>query len=507
MSLFQSRKGRIVFECLMLAAVLAMSPWLITDNSPLYQNVNPDNAIFLSIGKGITQGKTPYVDLTENKGPLFFALMAIPQLFAPGTTSVYVLEALMLAAYCWMLMRIARWMLGENAHPLAVLLPVMWCVYYYNGQNFCEEYDLFFTTIGVGVLLNAYTGQTDGEKWRSFVLGAVTACVALIKLSDILALGVTVLFYIVYVLRSGKRFWKEAGRFWLGMAAVALPVFVWLGCMGAIGPMLEEYLLNNFVHIAKGKNVGFMESRRYIFEQYYGLASVLPVKRMIKALIIAVVLCPREHRKTEWRIWLYSAALAAANWLIAFVAGSGFMQHLTLGQLTEVLAMLLVLRTAALWLKKWPWARNLLRGKYLVALAACCLFAYQWIPTIDTENYLWQEKRQWFREYVTEFQEAIQDYETVYMLGYSPLWFWENDIFPAYKYYNLCGFIQDNVGIGLAEDFEAFLMENPIEAIVIGDEIETYRGILTDATVEFMHNHYYIDSTNSDGYLKLLLLI
>lgn len=502
-----SRKGRILFECLVLAAVLAMSPWLITDNSPLYQNVNPDNAIFLSIGKGITQGKTPYVDLTENKGPLFFALMAIPQLFGPAPTSVYVLEALMLAAFCWVLMQVTRWMLGEKAHPLALLLPVMWCVYFYNGQNFCEEYDLFFTLVGVAALLHAYTGQQRGEKWRSFVLGAATACVALIKMSDILALGVTVLFYIVWVLCSGKRFWQEAGRFLLGMAAVAVPVLIWLGCMGAIGPMFEEYILNNLVHVAKGKNVGFMESRKYIFAQYYGLASMAPVKRMLKALVVAIVLCPWASRKTEWKFWLYSAAITAANWLIAFVAGSGFLQHLTLGQITEVLAILLVLRTAALWLKKWPWAQNLLKGKYLVALAACCLFVYQWMPTIDTENYVWGEKRQDFKAYVTQLQESVQDYENVYMLGYSPLWFWENDIFPAYKYYNLCGFIQDNVGVGLAEDFEAFLMENPIEAIVIGEEIETYRGILTDATVDFLHNNYYIDSTDSIGFLKLLLLI
>ena len=97
--------------CVILTLLLGVV--LCKNNSPLYQHIGVDNAIFLSMGRGMTQGLIPYVDLVENKGPLFFWLMALPQWLIPGTTGVFLLEECMLAGMAVMIFACVRWLGGE----------------------------------------------------------------------------------------------------------------------------------------------------------------------------------------------------------------------------------------------------------------------------------------------------------------------------------------------------------------------------------------------------------
>ena len=152
-------RGYRIAEWLCLAVVLVMSPYLILETGPLFQNVNMDNAIFLSIGKGMTEGLVPYVDVIENKGPLFFLMMSLPQLVFEGTFGIYLLETLFLLAGCVLLMRMVRWMTGDAGHPLLMAVPVLCLAAQYTGHNFCEEYDLIFTLAGMAVLIHALTDQ------------------------------------------------------------------------------------------------------------------------------------------------------------------------------------------------------------------------------------------------------------------------------------------------------------------------------------------------------------
>jgi len=81
------------FEIVCLAVILLLSPILIMESSPLFQTPNVDSCLFMSIGKGITEGKVPYVDLIENKGPLFFLMQAFAQWLFPGLNGRFVRES------------------------------------------------------------------------------------------------------------------------------------------------------------------------------------------------------------------------------------------------------------------------------------------------------------------------------------------------------------------------------------------------------------------------------
>ena len=65
--------------CVVMAAVLVL--FMATSNSPLYRAAGSNSSIFLTVGKAITMGWTPYVDIVENKGPLLFFINALHRFF------------------------------------------------------------------------------------------------------------------------------------------------------------------------------------------------------------------------------------------------------------------------------------------------------------------------------------------------------------------------------------------------------------------------------------------
>ena len=129
-------------------------------------------------------GYTPYVDITENKGPLFFLMMAIPQMIVEGTAGVYVLEVLFALGNCLLLMLMTRWLMGPGRNILCVAVCVQVLLRVCGQHLHCEEFDFFFMLLGFAVMVHAYTGQTRGAQARPFVLGLATAAVALIKVSN-----------------------------------------------------------------------------------------------------------------------------------------------------------------------------------------------------------------------------------------------------------------------------------------------------------------------------------
>ena len=108
--------------CIALAVVMAF--FIATNNSPLFLEIGADNAIFLTVGKAITQGWVPYVDIVENKGPVLFLLNALPQFFMDGTLGVFIIEALMMVGATLLILNMARKLQGEKKSALCAVAPV-----------------------------------------------------------------------------------------------------------------------------------------------------------------------------------------------------------------------------------------------------------------------------------------------------------------------------------------------------------------------------------------------
>lgn len=503
----RDRRAYVICEvlCILLALIWSLSSF--RNNNPLYQQIGVDNGIFLSMGRGIADGLTPYVDITENKGPLFFLLMALPQMVVSGTTGVYVLEVLMLLANCAMLLLCARWLAGGRHCPLAAVAAVFVLLHIGGTGNFCEEYDAFFLMVGVTAMVHTLAERRRGAGMRAFALGVATASIALIKISDILGLGAMVLFYAAHVVRSKGDWRRELLRYLGGIAVLAVPVFLYLWRVDAIGPMLREYILNNIGHVSSAKDMNFWELRLYLLRGSYGIDSLKPVFAMAGAVALRWLLGRRGGVRLPHEGMLLGSmsALALSNLLVGYVAGTGFYQHLDMGGITMLMACLLALsalipfaRRRAAW-TKWL--------EYAGALALCTMMAITAVGELSPDKLAAaaQARDDSFAAQ-RELAEDLEDVETVYTIGVYPDWYWINGLQPAYPYYNIVGFIQDNVGEGLESKFEAFLMQGDVEALVMGGEPEDYRGTLTNDTVDYIQENYEPVTIDSSG-KQLLKLI
>ncbi len=493
-------KAYLIAEAVCLIVVLLWALSAFGCTHPLYGNAGADSSIFLCMGRGIVDGYTPYVDITENKGPLFFLMMAIPQMIVEGTAGVYVLEVLFALGNCLLLMLMTRWLMGPGRNILCVAVCVQVLLRVCGQHLHCEEFDFFFMLLGFAVMVHAYTGQTRGAQARPFVLGLATAAILLIKISDIPGLGVMVLFYIVYAVRAGRCLWKDALRYLAGMAVLAVPVMIYVGAVGAMGAMFEEYILNNFVHVASAKDAGFWEIRRWLIENGYGWESLKPVLLTAGAVILRLLINRRDPKrlKREKALLACTGAVSVANMLTAFIAGTGFEQHLAMGECSLLVAWLLAVSALLEWAnRKAEWL------KWPEYAAALCVLATVAVPAVNalTPERL-ETARASYEEYVSvqhEMLDELWEDETVYTIGVWPDWYWFADRQPAFRYYNLVGFITDNVGEGLEYEFEDFLEQGGIDALFINREVEAYRGILTDETLEYIQNNYQIVSVDSQG--------
>ena len=91
MSIILDRWRPIVF-CFILACIFGS---LLLATSFLYENWFPlDNAIFQIIGRGWVEGKIPYVDLWDQKGPLIYFINALGYWLTGNQTGIFLIEIL-----------------------------------------------------------------------------------------------------------------------------------------------------------------------------------------------------------------------------------------------------------------------------------------------------------------------------------------------------------------------------------------------------------------------------
>ena len=140
--------------CLLLVAVSFLILLFATKSSPLYAfNDWSDMNWFTTVARGIFEGKVPYRDLFEQKGPILYfvtGLFCLP--FGTSGMGVFLLEILCLSAFAILAYRIAGRYLAPllaflTATVTAVLTATTWA--FNQGGGSVEEFFLPFFAWGL----------------------------------------------------------------------------------------------------------------------------------------------------------------------------------------------------------------------------------------------------------------------------------------------------------------------------------------------------------------------
>lgn len=132
----------IGFVLLIIISIL-FSLICFESTSPLYATDGDDSVVFKSMGLAILEGRTPYVDYFDHKGPILYFINAFGQLLIPGNWGLFILEIMASFVVFTFLIKIAKTTSGNlKSTWLAFIVGVF--IYWVTGKggNTCEEWEL-----------------------------------------------------------------------------------------------------------------------------------------------------------------------------------------------------------------------------------------------------------------------------------------------------------------------------------------------------------------------------
>lgn len=242
-----------VFSFVLLLAAAVM--YFCTKSSPGYPiNDWCDTNIYLSIGKGMVQGKVVYRDLYDHKGPLLYALHALAALISfRDFFGVYVVEIVQAAFFLFYCHRIIS--LFGYRKSAWLLVPVIavgvYASYSFAEGDSAEEMCLPLMAAQLYLTLRYFERGEDGPMPPKELLlcGLLAGCVFWIKFTIIgIPAGLALSVLLPAVLH--KR-WRQAFQSlgWLVMGAFlsTVPWLIYFGLNGAIYDWLKVYLGHNLI--------------------------------------------------------------------------------------------------------------------------------------------------------------------------------------------------------------------------------------------------------------------
>ena len=180
------------------------------------------------------QGRMPYLDLYEQKGPilyLFFALAAL--ISGESFLGVFVLEVLCLGLFLYISARIAALWVRDASWPLFLLPPVLaLCIgispAFSHGSS-AEELFLPVIALFLKLALTAIHEDRPLSKGEAFLCGALVALALWVKYTfcGVFAGGAAALLVWYIATKKANRLWTALIYGLLGALAVTAPVLLW----------------------------------------------------------------------------------------------------------------------------------------------------------------------------------------------------------------------------------------------------------------------------------------
>ncbi len=255
--LSSNRKGRIAllawsFLCAFVVLLIC------SKSSPLYpMNDWVDVQCFFTVGRGIVQGKMPYLDLYEQKGPvlyLFFALAAL--ISGESFLGVFLLEVLCFGLFLYESVQMAALFVQRRRELLFLLPPVMALGIaispaFSHGSS-AEELFLPAIALFLRLGLTALQARRPLTRRECFTCGVLTGLALWTKYTfcGVFAGGAAALLLWYLATRNGRRLWEPAAFGLLGALAVTAPILLWFGLRGALPSLWEAYFVNNLTAYA-----------------------------------------------------------------------------------------------------------------------------------------------------------------------------------------------------------------------------------------------------------------
>ncbi|MGE5252224.1 MAG: glycosyltransferase family 39 protein [Bacteroidota bacterium] len=237
----------------LLAAVLmglgVLLLWVYLRIHPAFLFPDRDSGFFMYSGRQILEGKIPYRDFWDHKGPLIFYIDALG-LWLGGNTAaaVWALELVWTSASVLCLFFLLRRVAGDIAAAVGCILLLIGLKTMMAGGNFTEDYGLLLTTLALaGFWLFSSSGRLA---W--LLLSGLASAAAFLMLPSRISAGLGIGIYLLAVWVRSRFSRRELGSiliFGLAFTAPVLLYALYLAVEGAFADMISALFVFNRMYV------------------------------------------------------------------------------------------------------------------------------------------------------------------------------------------------------------------------------------------------------------------
>lgn len=328
-----SSKKSMFFALLSCLLIAFISITIVSKCSFLYPfHDGNDVNWFLTMGRGMVEGKVPYRDLFEQKGVLLYMLFALNYLICGDQLYfIYLVEIICGAAFLFLSFKIINLYLPYKSSLLGVLITAVivftsrafWC-----GGGEAEEYCLPLFTYGLYIFLKSLKKDKDISLIEGFICGLFAGIIFWIKYSMLVfyaALGICI-FIDFFIQKKASKAILFALYFLIGMTLISVPMITYLGMNQALDDMWNIYILFNIFGYAEGRDV-----LTRVIEFFISLGQV-PLNFFLYIMLVFSLIYMWKVYNVNLRYKIYYSCLTLSTFLIqCLIMGNIGYYHLVIG--------------------------------------------------------------------------------------------------------------------------------------------------------------------------------
>ncbi|MDD4414571.1 MAG: hypothetical protein PHR14_08545 [Oscillospiraceae bacterium] len=260
-----SRNQWLVYAMLTIFSFTLML--FCTKSSPLFAfNDWYDANVYFTMGKGLMNGRVPYVDLIDNKGPLLYLIYGISWMFDnTGFFGVYLFQSLFVAVSVIFAYKLALLFI-KNAQiaffvalcsPMPMLLNRFYAVGYDFGGGGPDEICRALMIAALFYFTLYYVKPEEYKPLHTLILGCLFMGAFLIKF-NLTVFWAGFLLIIAFELIYKKKFaflLRHIAAFVSGAAATVLPYLIYGAVTESLGAFVNTYFLYNWLYVNPSNNL------------------------------------------------------------------------------------------------------------------------------------------------------------------------------------------------------------------------------------------------------------
>ena len=252
-----------------------------------------DSSVFRNIALMMRNGKMPYLDTFDHKGPLIYIINYIGQIIAYDS-GIWLIEVINLTVTMYFLYKIARIKCDRFFSVIVTFISITPLFEYFQGGNFTEEYALPLITISLYYFLE-YLLKNNVNNRRVLICGMCMGGVLMLR-PNMISIWIVFCAYIFFKDIYEKKYQeliKFIEFFLIGIIVVIIPILIWLGVNGALYDFWNDYIIFNFQYSSEDSNLATTENKWLTFF-YFAKNSLV-----IGSVIILIYTFKNEKNKVD----------------------------------------------------------------------------------------------------------------------------------------------------------------------------------------------------------------